>query len=72
MRGTIYITNTRTIMQATPAQFQTVLLQGTPGSTTTIRGMIIVSELELGGNAGITMQLDPDAHLHVRQVALVR
>jgi hypothetical protein len=70
--GTVYITNTRGGMLANAAQFQTLLLQGTPGSSTKVIGEIITSALQLGGNAGITMQLNPGATLHVRQVALVR
>jgi hypothetical protein len=72
LTGTIYLTNTLSDGESPASPYQHLLLQGTPGSTTLIIGMIIVSELELGGNAGITMQLDPDAHLHVRQVALVK
>ncbi len=72
VRGTIYITNTRQIMDATPAQYQTVLLQGTPGSSTTIRGMIIVSVLQLGGNGAITMQISPLDLYTIRQVALIK
>jgi hypothetical protein len=72
LKGTIYISNSLAVMNATPAQYQEVKLQGTPGSSTQIIGEIIVSALSLGGNAGITMQLDPAATLVVRQVALVR
>ena len=72
LKGTIYISNSLSIMKATPGQYQTVLLQGTPGSTTKIVGEIIVSALKLGGNASITMQLDPTATLNIRQVALVK
>ena len=72
LTGTIYLTNTLADGTSPGSPLQHLLLQGNPGSTTLIIGMIIVSELELGGNAGITMQLDPDAHLHIRQVALVR
>ena len=72
LKGTIYISNSLAIMKATPGQYQRVLLQGTPGSTTKIVGEIIVSALKMGGNAGIIMQLDPTATLHIRQVALVK
>jgi len=72
LKGTIYITNSLAVMNATPGQYQSVLLQGSPGSTTRITGQIIVSALKMGGNAGITMQLDPTATLTIRQVALVR
>lgn len=72
LKGTIYISNSLSVMNATPGQYQRVLLQGTPGSTTRIIGQIIVSALKMGGNAGIIMQLDPTATLNIRQVALVK
>jgi hypothetical protein len=72
LRGTIYLTNTEPTMRTTPANFQWLPLQGTPGSTTRIIGMIIVDQLELGGNAEIRMTLDPAAKLYLRQIALVR
>jgi hypothetical protein len=72
LRGTIYISNSLSVMQTTAGQYQSVLLQGTPGNTTQIIGEIIVSALKLGGNASILMQLDPTATLNVRQVALVK
>jgi hypothetical protein len=70
--GTIYITNTKAIMQATPGQYQTVLLQGNPGSETLIIGEIIASKLQMGGTAAIKMTLDPAYALNIRQVALVQ
>ncbi len=72
LKGTIYVSNSLAVMKATPGQYQSVLLQGNPTSGTLIIGEIIVSALKLGGNAGITMQLDPTATLHIRQVALVK
>lgn len=69
--GTIYLTNTVPTMTATPAHYQSLTLQGTPGSSTTIIGEIIVDTLSLGGNAGIMMNLNPAATLHIPQVALV-
>lgn len=72
LRGTIYLTNTEPTMRAAPGNYQFLELQGTPGSTTRIIGMIIVDRLLLGGTADIVMTLDPAAKLHVRQVALVR
>lgn len=72
LKGTIYITNTKALMQGSPSTYQTVLLQGTPGSETLIEGQIITSVLRMGGNAGIEMRLDSGANLKVRQVALVR
>jgi hypothetical protein len=72
LRGTIYLTNTEAIMRANPAQYQAFDLQGTPGSSTQVIGEIIVSTLSLGGNANITMTLDPGYSLNIRQVALVK
>jgi len=69
--GTVYITNTLSVMQANASQYQEVALQGTPGSSTNIQGEIIASALSLGGNAGITMTLSSLPSLTVRQVALV-
>ena len=70
--GTIYITNTKAGMLASPAIYQTVLLRGNPGSGTLIQGEIIASTLDIGGNAGITMNLSPLPTFVVRQVALVK
>ena len=70
--GTIYVTNSLAIMTATPAKYQEVLLQGTPGSNTSITGEIVASALSLGGNATIQMFLDPSQVLHIRQVSLVK
>ena len=72
LRGTIYLTATEATMRANPANYQWLSLQGTPGSTTRIIGMIIVDRLELSGNATIVMTLDPFRTLKIRQVALVR
>lgn len=72
LSGTIYITNTVAIMKATPSKYQTLSLSGGSGSSTVIQGEIITSALILGGNGGITMNLNPAATLKVRQVALVQ
>jgi hypothetical protein len=72
LRGTIYLTSTEPTMRTSPATYQFLELQGTPGSTTRIIGMLIVDRLLLGGTADILMTLDPAAKLHIRQVALVR
>jgi hypothetical protein len=69
--GTIYLTNTLATMKAASAHYQGLTLQGTPGSGTLVQGEIIVGTLTLGGNGGITMNLNPNASLVVRQVALV-
>jgi hypothetical protein len=71
--GTIYITNTLALMQATnPAsQVQQVNYQGTPCSATITEGDIVVGQLHLGGNAALTMNLVPYGFSYLRQVALV-
>jgi hypothetical protein len=70
--GTIYITNTLALMKANAAQYQSLTLQGNSGSSTLIKGEIIASSLALGGTPNITMNLNPNATLHIRQVALVK
>ena len=72
LRGTIYLTNTLAIMSGNASQYQALELQGTPGSSTQVIGEIIVGALSLGGNANITMTLDPGYTLNIRQVALVK
>lgn len=72
LKGTIYLTHERSVMESSPSTYQNVLLQGTPGQQTLIIGQIIVGTLQLGGNATITMQLDPAARYIVRRVALVK
>src|SRR6185295_9084097 len=57
--GTIYLTNTLAATTASPSNYQSLLLQGTPGNSTHITGEIITEALQLGGNAGITMTLSP-------------
>ena len=69
--GTIYITNTLAIMTATPSQYQEVDYHGTPCSTTSNYGEIIVSQLTVKGTSGLNMGLVPNGFLKVRQVALV-
>ena len=68
--GTIYLTNTRATMLATPSQYQSLSLQGNPGSQTLIQGEVIVGTLNMGGNAAIQMNLNNNA-LNVQEVALV-
>ncbi len=72
LQGTIYLTNTRSTMLTTSTQFQELDLQGNPGSATHIDGEIIVGVLGLGGNAGITMNLNSNAALIVSEVAMVQ
>jgi hypothetical protein len=70
--GTLYFTNTRANMLTTPTTYQEVDLQGGPGSGTLVEGEIIVSVLQLGGNGGITMNLNSNASYIVSEVALVQ
>jgi hypothetical protein len=70
LMGTIYMTNTRATMQGDSTHYQELDLQGTPGSGTKIEGEIIVDALNLGGNGGITMNLNNAAYT-VSQIALV-
>ena len=69
--GTIYLTNTLATMNADPTHYQELDLQGTPGSSTYIQGEIIVGTLHMAGNAAITMNLNSNAILDIRQVAMV-
>jgi Flp pilus assembly protein TadG len=71
LKGTIYLTNTLATMNGDATHYQELDLQGNPGSTTKIQGEIIVGALGLGGNGGITMNLNSTSTLTVRQVALV-
>jgi len=72
LMGTIYLTNTLATMTATPTQYQSLSLQGGSGNTTTIQGEIIVGALSMGGNGGITMDLNAAESTTVRQIALVQ
>jgi hypothetical protein len=70
LTGTIYINQNLATVNDT--HYQTLQLQGNAGSSTSITGEIIASVLQLGGTAGITMNLDPNYRLLTRQVALVK
>ena len=73
--GTLYFTNsflpTKSDLAGSSA-YQTVSLQGTPGSTTQIVGQILSDSLLLGGNSTIRMTLNPNAVLPIRKLALIR
>jgi hypothetical protein len=69
--GTVYITNTRAIMLANPAQYQSVEMNGGTNGCTQEYGQIIVGTLTMKGNDQIQMGLFPTSYLKVRQVALV-
>lgn len=73
--GTLYFTNSFLPGKADLAgssAYQTVTLQGTPGSTTQVVGQILVDSLEMAGNATIRMTLNPNAVLPIRKLALIR
>jgi hypothetical protein len=70
--GTIYITNTLSIMTSDPTHYQAVSYNGTPCSSTQNYGEIIVSQLGVVGTSTLSMQLFSTAFLKVRQVALVQ
>lgn len=69
--GTVYITNTLSIMLADSNHHQVVNYHGTPCSGTVNQGEIIVSQLSLKGNVSVSMGLFPYGFLQVRSVALV-
>jgi Flp pilus assembly protein TadG len=70
--GTVYITNTLSIMQGSASHYQGVEYAGTPCSSTISQGEIIVSALTLKGTAQINMSLYPTALITVQQIALVQ
>jgi Flp pilus assembly protein TadG len=70
--GTIYITNTLNIMTSSGGnQYQSVEYNGTPCSTTTQLGEIIVGQLRIKGTTTLQMQLFPYGYLVVSKVALI-
>jgi hypothetical protein len=71
LTGTLYMTDSLSRMNEVPSKYQILSFQGNPGSSTFIQGEIIASALSLSGNPGITMNLNPNATFHVRQVALI-
>ena len=67
LTGTIYVVNNNKVTYP-----QQLALQGNAGSNTTIIGQMIVDTVSIGGTANVTMNLNPNSVLHIRQVALVR
>ena len=53
LTGTIYITNTVATMKADATHYQTLQLQGNPGSATSIIGEIITDNLQWGAPRGL-------------------
>jgi hypothetical protein len=70
--GTIYLTNTRATMLASPNQFQELDLSGNSGNSTFIQGEIIVDSLQMGGGGTIQMNLNSSNLFVINQVALVQ
>lgn len=75
LAGTLYFTSSFRPGKADLAgssAYQTLNLQGTPGSTTQVVGQILADALDLAGNAEIRMTLNPNAILPIRKLALIR
>jgi hypothetical protein len=70
--GTIYLTNTRATMLASPNQYQELDLSGNSGNSTFIQGEIIVDSLQMGGGGTIQMNLNALKSFTINQVALVQ
>jgi Flp pilus assembly protein TadG len=72
LTGTIYITNSLSVMQANPSQYQTLSFGGHSGSTTQVIGEIVTSAISMNGSTTLKMYLTSTPTRDVRQVALVR
>lgn len=72
LAGTVYLTNDLATMTGNPGQYQTLEIHGSRGSPVTIAGQVIASAVSLAGGSAVTIDLNPNATLHVRQVALVK
>jgi Flp pilus assembly protein TadG len=72
LHGTIYLTNSLSVMEAHTTQYQTLTLGGSAGNNTVLEGEIIVGSLALQGTPNITMDLNPNSTLILRKVALVQ
>lgn len=72
LQGTVYLTNSKATMLADATHYQQLHLQGNPGSATQIQGRIIVDALDMGGTAGIEMDLISTSDQLIREVALVK
>jgi hypothetical protein len=59
-------------MKGDATHYQTLQWQGNPRSTATIIAKSLTDNLQLGGTAGIKMNLNLNSTLHIREVALVR
>lgn len=72
LTGTFYITDTLAVMQANPAQYQTLSFGGHGGSSTLIIGDIVTGAISMNGSTSITMKLTSVPTQNAREVALVR
>ena len=74
LNGTVYLTDSNTVMQTCNNQFQTLSFAGNVG-TSSVVGNIITSVLSMTGNAGITVHLPSPStppFAPIRQIALVQ
>jgi hypothetical protein len=70
LTGTIYLTNSLSIMKANATQYQSLSMGG--NSSIQINGSIVVGALSMHGAAGVRFNLSRTPSLLVRQIALVR
>jgi hypothetical protein len=70
LTGTLYMTNSLTVMQNQPSQYQTLNLGGNAGIQ--INGSIVVGALSMAGTSNVTFNLAAGPNLTTRRAGLVR
>jgi Putative Flp pilus-assembly TadE/G-like len=70
LTGTLYMTNSLTVMQNQPSQYQTLNLGGNAGIQ--INGSIVVGALSMAGTSYVTFNLAAGPSLTTRRTGLVR
>ena len=70
LTGTLYMTNSLTVMQNQPTQYQTLNLGGNAGIL--INGSIVVGALAMAGTSYVTFDLSGTPSLITRRAGLVR
>ena len=70
LTGSIYLTNSLSIMQADASHYQTLSMGG--NSAIQLNGLIVVGALSTGGASSIVFNLSGAPALVVRQIALVK
>ena len=70
LTGTLYMTNSLTVMQNQPSQYQTLTLGGNAGIQ--INGSIVVGALAMAGTSNVTFNLAGGPSLTTRRAGLVR